>query len=257
MNHQAKSTENKPDEATLGGRLREVRLRSGLSLRAVARQLSVSPSFVSQLENDRSRPSVATLYSLAQLFNVSMDELFDPTVEEPGRSSESPKTTAASPGKPSPPKRENTSSHVERRLTPAKLKGVVSRSEFASPGAAWDSQPTQRRLSITKPGHRSRLVMDSGVVWEQLTASISQGLAFLEIEYPPESSSTNSDRMLRHTGYECGYLLEGELEITAGFETVTMHAGDALGFDSSIPHLFRNRGTVPARGIWCVFDQHP
>ncbi len=48
----------------LGARLREVRVRSGLSLRAVARELGVSPSFVSQLENDRSRPSVATLYSL-------------------------------------------------------------------------------------------------------------------------------------------------------------------------------------------------
>ena len=60
----------------LGGRLRKVRLATGMSLREVARQLGVSPSFVSQLENGKSQPSVATLYSLAQLLGVSIDELF-------------------------------------------------------------------------------------------------------------------------------------------------------------------------------------
>ena len=60
----------------LGGRLRKVRLATGMSLREVSRQLGVSPSFVSQLENGKSQPSVATLYSLAQLLGVSIDELF-------------------------------------------------------------------------------------------------------------------------------------------------------------------------------------
>ena len=32
----------------------------------------MSPSFVSQLENGKSQPSVATLYSLAQLLEVSI-----------------------------------------------------------------------------------------------------------------------------------------------------------------------------------------
>ena len=60
----------------LGARLRKVRLATGMSLREVSRQLGVSPSFVSQLENGKSQPSVATLYSLAQLLGVSIDELF-------------------------------------------------------------------------------------------------------------------------------------------------------------------------------------
>ena len=36
----------------------------------------MSPSFVSQLENSKSQPSVATLYSISQLLDVSIDELF-------------------------------------------------------------------------------------------------------------------------------------------------------------------------------------
>src|SRR5215207_1769021 len=61
----------------LGSRLRQARLDSDMTLRELARTLGVSPSFVSQLENGKSQPSVATLYSLAQLLGVSIDQLFD------------------------------------------------------------------------------------------------------------------------------------------------------------------------------------
>ena len=54
--------------------------------------------------------------------------------------------------------------------------------------------------------------------------------------------------MLQHAGSEFGYLLEGELEVTVGFEVFTLRAGDAIGFDSSQPHLLRNRDRRPARG---------
>ena len=48
----------------LGVRLRQARLHAKMSLREMARRLGVSPSFVSQLENGKSQPSVATFYSL-------------------------------------------------------------------------------------------------------------------------------------------------------------------------------------------------
>ena len=115
---------------------------------------------------------------------------------------------------------------------------------MGSPGNAWPAD----RLSVTKPGNRPRLVMDSGVVWEQLAANTGPHLDFIEVIYPPFSSSTNDGRMLRHSGYEYGYLFEGELEVSVGFEVFTLHAGESLGFDSSVPHLFRNEGSSTARG---------
>ena len=63
----------------LGSRLKNVRVKAGWTLRELARRAGVSPSFVSQIENGKSQPSVATLYEFAQLLNVSIDELFDPT----------------------------------------------------------------------------------------------------------------------------------------------------------------------------------
>ena len=69
----------------LGAKLRLARRQAGLSLRELARQLSVSPSFLSQMENGKSQPSVATLYSIAQVLGVSIDDLFhadDPDDED-------------------------------------------------------------------------------------------------------------------------------------------------------------------------------
>jgi len=61
--------------------------------------------------------------------------------------------------------------------------------------------------------------------------------------------------MLQHAGTEFGYLIEGELELTVGFDVVTLRAGDAIGFDSAMPHLLSNRTDELARGIW--FVRHP
>jgi uncharacterized cupin superfamily protein len=62
--------------------------------------------------------------------------------------------------------------------------------------------------------------------------------------------------MLQHSGFEFGWLIEGELEITVGFDTVTLRVGEAIGFDSAVPHLLANRTGSAVRGIWCVRHGH-
>jgi transcriptional regulator with XRE-family HTH domain len=218
----------------LGARLKHRRVLSGMSLREVARQLGVSPSFVSQLENGKSQPSVATLYSISQLLDVSIDELF---------------STDGVPAPASPASPAGDPPADARAPTP------ISRSQLGSPADAWPGEQVPARLSVTRPGNRVRLEMDSGVVWEQLATNTGTGLDFIEIMYPPHSTSTNDNRMLQHAGSEFGYLIEGELEITVGFEVFTLHAGEALGFDSATPHRLSNLTDAPARGIW--FVRHP
>lgn len=205
----------------LGARLKDARGRSGMSLREVARQLGVSPSFVSQMENGKSQPSVATLYSMAQLLDVSIDELFE-------------------------------SGPREEELPEGAVVGAISRSTMSSPADAWPQDDSRRRLTIVPPEKRSRLVMDSGVIWEQLASNNDHDLDFMEVIYPAGSRSTNDGRMLRHEGYEYAFLLTGELQITVGFDTYVLKAGESMALDSSVPHIFTNLGSKAARGIWCV-----
>ncbi|MER6006073.1 helix-turn-helix domain-containing protein [Nonomuraea sp. NPDC051941] len=74
----------------LGQRLRELRTRSGKSLRAVARELGISASAVSQIERGTMRPSVSRLIAYVSAIGVPLAAVFD--------AQEEPRTSSASPG---------------------------------------------------------------------------------------------------------------------------------------------------------------
>lgn len=209
----------------LGSRLKTVRLKAGWTLRELARQSGVSPSFVSQIENGKSQPSVATLYVFAQLLDVSIDELFDP------RSGDGERAAATR-------RRESN--------------GVPN------PSHAWHPSEYANRVSVVHPSHRSSLTMADGVVWERLAATPEHAVNFMKITYAPGATSTAGGAPISHDGYEYGYVLKGTLEIVVGAETFTLHEGESMGFDSRIPHVLRNVGDGEFEGIWFVHGrEHP
>jgi transcriptional regulator with XRE-family HTH domain len=61
----------------MGARLRLAREEQGVSLRALAQGIDVSPSLLSQIENGLARPSVGTLWALVNELRVSLDSIFD------------------------------------------------------------------------------------------------------------------------------------------------------------------------------------
>ena len=81
----------------IGTRLRAAREEKGLSLRALAAEIGVSPSLLSQVETGKTKPSVSTLYALVSKLDISTDMLLGR--EEPApRTGESP--PAAPPAEP-------------------------------------------------------------------------------------------------------------------------------------------------------------
>ena len=60
---------------------------------------------------------------------------------------------------------------------------------------------------------------------------------------------------MRHTGTEFGFVISGELTLTLGFETHRLVPGDAVSFDSSTPHGYRNETDEPAVGVWFVLER--
>jgi transcriptional regulator with XRE-family HTH domain len=225
------SADSPSGEQTLGARLKVLRERAGRSQREVARTLGMSSSFMSQLENGKSQPSIATLYLLAHCLGVTIDELF--AVD---RLAQAPR-----------PLNPGLGSTADPMLLPVAHLAPA-------PQVVQDHQLGERTPTalVTRPGERRQLEMDSGVIWEQLADSTGTGLDFVQIVYPARSTSMTDKRMLRHAGREFGYLIEGELEITVGFEAFTLRVGEAIGFDSSLPHQLINKTNRVTRGIWCV-----
>lgn len=63
------------DRQTLGDVIREGRLALNISLRELARRLGVTPSYVSDIENDRRVPSEGVLRRIADELTLDFDDL--------------------------------------------------------------------------------------------------------------------------------------------------------------------------------------
>ncbi len=204
----------------LGVRLKQVREKSGLSLREVARQLGVSPSFVSQIENGKSQPSVATLYSMTQLLDVSIDELF-------------------------------AADHAEvADGVPESIAGICQRRDRArASGRRWRGldQPLRTRFAGRRLAPRAgagrgcrsparatgtRLEMDTGVIWEQLANNTGAALDFIEIIYPPHSTFDQRQAHAAARRLRVRLPARGRARDNGRIRGLHAARGRGLGFDS-------------------------
>ena len=225
----------------IGARLRAERIRRGVSIRALARDIGVSASLISQIETEKSSPSVSTLYAISTALGISIEELFGhPTAGE----------TAT--GDASPAGDEATGVRVMRLPAFAAATGEPA----ALLTAALTTAGTGERVGpVITPDEREVLTLDSGVTWELLGRMPHKHVEFLLITYQPGGTSSSSGMLMRHSGIEFGFVISGELTLSLGFETHKLRAGDAVSFDSSSPHAYRNESTEPAVGVWFVLER--
>ncbi len=194
-------------------RLKAGRLRRGTSVRGLAREVGVSPSLVSQIENGKANPSVGTLYAMVSALGISLDELFD----------------------------------LGRDGGPA----LVPLDAPAEPDA--DRDPAVlATCAVQRADERPSLTLETGVRWDRLTPEADATIDFLEVTYGVGAASCPADALLRHNGREYGLVLSGRLGATVGFETHELGPGDSIAIDSSTPHRFWTIGHEPARVVWTV-----
>lgn len=208
----------------LGARLREERLKRGISLRGLARDVGVSASMISQIETAKSQPSVSTLYAITSALGISIEDVFSP-----------PDATAPTPAAVS-------TLTVEHGL-PVPVQAVL------------ESIRGRRRGPLVRPDGRQILTLDSGVTWELLGELPQHPVDFMLVTYAPGGTSSSTGGLMRHSGSEFGFLLSGELVLTLGFEEIVLQPGDAISFESTTPHGYRNDGTEPAVGVWFVIEE--
>lgn len=66
----------------LGKKIKQLRFKAGLTQEQLAQKLSISPQSVSKWENSVAMPDITTLPLLAEIFGISIDDLFDLTAEQ-------------------------------------------------------------------------------------------------------------------------------------------------------------------------------
>ena len=202
---------------TVGGRVREERLRQKIGVRELARRVGVSASLISQVELGKASPSVGTLYAIVTELGLSLDELLF------------------------------GSSSSRRRAGDASVDEGQLRADSAAgpePGSAVD--PVVRR------GGGKAIQLASGVRWERLTPQTPQDVDFLYVVYEVDGASCPEDSLMRHSGNEYGHVVKGRLGVTIGFETYELGPGDSISFESTMPHRLFNLGDAPVEAIWFV-----
>src|SRR6476619_5920518 len=185
-----RSSEHPP----IGDRLRATRQERGLSLRELAERLGLSPSLISQVETGRARPSVSTLYAIANELDVSLDELLFNDAERAGRNGEPPLTVVP--------------------VEPLPMSATIV-----------NAHPVQHA------DDRKVIRLASGVVWERLTTDSVPGIDFLYVTYEVGGASSPEHEFQRHGGHEWGIVLEGTLSVTIGFDDYELGPGDAISID--------------------------
>jgi transcriptional regulator with XRE-family HTH domain len=208
----------------VGERIREERTRRGRSLRQLARDVGVSASLISQIENGRSRPSVSTLYAITQALGISVEDVFD------------------------------TATGTAVETVADAVQGPVGRLPSVSEALAASAATDIALGPLIRPHEREILELDSGVTWERLGRIVGSQVDFMLVTYAPGGTSSSTGQLMRHPGDEYGYLLSGALVVTLGFAEHELGAGDAVSFPSSTPHRYRNDGDAPAVGIWAVIQ---
>lgn len=65
----------KSESVKLGENLKRIRVEKGMTQGDIVRTLGVSRSFVSNIENGKTNPTLSTIANLAKALGVSSDEL--------------------------------------------------------------------------------------------------------------------------------------------------------------------------------------
>ena len=128
--------------------------------------------------------------------------------------------------------------------------------------------PTSARPAPTMFGHSGTplpnvqraednpiIEMEHGVRWERLAVGEGGPADAILVTYEPGASSSIEGKLMRHSGIEYAYVVEGELTLQLDFDSYVLKAGDSLQFESARPHMFANRSDRIAKGVWFLLGR--
>lgn len=139
------------------------------------------------------------------------------------------------------------------RATPSiKALQAVSRALGVTIGWFFDANdvPEKERDLVVRRARRRRLDYSAGIVDELLSPNLAGALELLSCRFPPGASS--GEEPYTHAGEEAGLVIRGRLELWVDGRTALLEAGDSFGFQSALPHRYRNPGPDEAEVIWAI-----
>lgn len=147
-------------------------------------------------------------------------------------------------------------SKVERSVAEPSLATVLKLCEAfgITTGQLLDEAPSDGRVHVVRCSERTRLSKLShyeGYVYEALASQRVDKLMLPFVMRPPHRPRKVAE-LVQHSGQELIFVLAGELEVRLADQVLRLGVGDAVYFDSALPHRSISVGEVPAEALVVV-----
>ena len=112
------------------------------------------------------------------------------------------------------------------------------------------SSPKLRSYTLTRAGNGQKIEQAHEMIYYNMASGFKNRIAdplYVENKYSDRAFHSDIE-LTTHDGQECDLVIKGTLKVQIGEHTETLHEGDCIYFDSSIPH-----GMVAADGADCLF----
>jgi transcriptional regulator with XRE-family HTH domain len=111
--------------------------------------------------------------------------------------------------------------------------------------------PVETLAKVVRSNQRKLLIYPgSGIRNELLSPDLQRKIQMMRVVIPPHASM--GDVPLVHEGEECGFVLQGQIEVWVGDEHYILGPGDAIYQPSTVPHHSRNISDVEAIVITAI-----
>ena len=140
--------------------------------------------------------------------------------------------------------RDQANPSVATLHTIAEVFGLSLASFFEEPAHKNDTvSPSQNAVKVVRADQRKTLIYPgSGIRNELLSPDLRRNIQMMRVIIPPGAGT--GEIPLIHEGEECGFVLQGQVEIWVGNDTYILNPGDAIYQSSTIPHRSLNIGDI-------------
>src|SRR5947208_1082170 len=110
------------------------------------------------------------------------------------------------------------------------------------------NEPTPEERLVVRGTDAKAVETAQHVIRRVLREDRSRGLSVAVNEYAPGTG--NADQPIAHSGFEYGFILEGQLTVSVEGTSYVLDAGDLISYSSRRPHRIWNYSNARARTLW-------
>jgi transcriptional regulator with XRE-family HTH domain len=145
---------------------------------------------------------------------------------------------------------ESLLSQIENNKAQPSITSLMAISKALNTPIAYffDQDDSHAKSPVLRSSERPVVHTKSGITYYLLSPNVEE--VQIEMLYAEYEKGASTEVMHTHSGYECGIVLEGKLEVRLNEDRYVLNRGDSITIPSSQPHDIANIYDGMTIAIW-------